>query len=84
MNHLYEDKNKILHTCLGSQIHIGNPDTYLVWTKCGKDVPANKSFRSVEEVTCPECLETRFILCPKCGEETREDWCSTCGHRWES
>ena len=53
MNHLYEDKNGGIHLCEGSQIH---RDVYLVWTKCEKDVPANKSFKSKEVATCKSCI----------------------------
>lgn len=53
--HLYEDKKGILHLCEGGQI--GNDrSTYVVWTKCGKDVPKDKSFLSYENVTCKKCL----------------------------
>ncbi len=53
MKHLYKDKNGIIHLCEGSQIH---RDVYLVWSKCEKDVPANKSFESKEVATCEFCL----------------------------
>jgi len=51
--HLYDD-GTVVHLCEGKQVH---PDVYLVWTKCGKDVPANKSFMSEESITCKKCLE---------------------------
>lgn len=50
-NHLYESNGK-LHACEMKEIH---PGIRLVWTKCGKDVPANKSFRSRESATCEAC-----------------------------
>ena len=54
MNHLYEDRKGILHTCEGTTFH---RNVYLVWTRCGKDVPANTSFKSEELSTCNECKE---------------------------
>jgi len=56
MNHLYEDKNGVIHSCQGSQMIPCNSDTYLVWTDCEKDVPADKSFKSEEKATCENCL----------------------------
>lgn len=53
-NHIYDDK-KYIHLCEGARIHESNPDTYLVWTSCGIDVPANKCFVSDECITCPDC-----------------------------
>lgn len=52
-NHLYEDKNGIKHLCEGNRIH---RDVYLVWTKCGHDVPQDHSFVSNEVATCKLCL----------------------------
>jgi hypothetical protein len=52
MNHLYQDEKGVIHACEGSEVH---PGIYLVWTKCEKDVPANKSFKSDETVTCEAC-----------------------------
>ncbi len=55
MSHLYEDKAGVIHSCESSQMIPGNKGTVLVWTKCNKDVPANKSFTSREFISCPEC-----------------------------
>jgi hypothetical protein len=56
MNHLHEDKEGI-HSCKGERIDERNPDTYVVWTKCEKDVPANTSFKSsTEVVSCVKCI----------------------------
>lgn len=51
-HHLYLGKGGIIHHCQSSETH---PGINLVWTDCGKDVPANASFRSWEAVTCMEC-----------------------------
>ncbi len=56
MKHLYQDKNQVTHLCDGDRMISNNLDTYLVWTKCGKDVPANKSFKSKETANCQACL----------------------------
>ena len=69
INHLYDDK-KYIHLCEGSRIHENSPDTYLVWTKCGIDVPAGESFKSDECITCPDCC----ILIRK-GVPTNEGGC---------
>jgi len=51
--HLYEDKDKVIHLCEGSQL---TPRDFLVWTKCGKDVPANQSFETwYEDSNCDKC-----------------------------
>ena len=55
-NHLYDDRQYI-HSCKGAYIHENNPDTYLVWTVCGIDVPANQSFEGYECITCPDCCK---------------------------
>ena len=61
MNHLYEDKRGVLHTCVFQNIHRGID---LVWTTCLKDVPANASFKTnYENPTCNECLETHCDIC---------------------
>ena len=53
VKHLFE-KNGVVHACDGSEIHRG---IYLVWTKCGMDIPANASFKSNEDPTCAKCLK---------------------------
>ena len=65
-NHLYDD-GIYIHLCKGSRVHENNPDTYLVWTECSKDVPANKSFESDEGITCPDCCK----LTAMCLEEVK-------------
>ena len=57
MNHLYE-KEGLIHACEGGQV-ANNRSTYVVWTLCEIDVPANQSFKSGEKVTCPKCLEAQ-------------------------
>lgn len=54
--HMYEDGEGI-HLCEGSQVVHGDVNTYLVWTLCKKDVPANLSFRSADvKPTCQKCI----------------------------
>ena len=62
MNHLCEDNKGIIHNCEGSELVPGDKDTYVVWTKCGKDVAANKSFKSNEVANCKSCLENKLLL----------------------
>lgn len=52
--HLYEDRSGLKHDCILHNLHRGID---LVWTKCGMDVPGDKSFRtSYEGSTCLECI----------------------------
>ncbi len=55
MNHLYEDKKGIVHACESGDFNFYQNPIKLAWTKCGKDVPANKSFKSGEQPTCKCC-----------------------------
>ncbi len=57
-NHLFEDQNKVLHLCERSERRTRIDPPVLVWTKCEIDVPANGSFESVEQATCPKCLHS--------------------------
>ena len=59
INHLYEESG-VIHKCEGSRIHKG---VYLVWTLCGKDVPANGSFKSNDPVTCKQCKKMEDEPC---------------------
>lgn len=48
---------KVVHQCEGSQVH---PGIFLVWTKCARDVPADKAFvvtGIAPEITCRGCVE---------------------------
>jgi len=56
MNFLYQTKDGMVHECNSSQLFPNDKDSVVVWTKCNIDVPENKSFKSNEAVTCPECL----------------------------
>ena len=56
MNHLYKTEDGLIHKCNSTQLFSNDKDSIIVWTKCDIDVPANKSFKSNEIVTCPECL----------------------------
>jgi len=53
--HLYKDKSDSIHLCESSQIIPSDRGTYLVWTLCNKDVPANQSFKDKLEPTCAKC-----------------------------
>lgn len=44
----------IVHLCDGDRIH---PDVVLIWTLCGRDVPANAAETGdPAQVNCPACL----------------------------
>jgi hypothetical protein len=48
------DDGSLIHHAAGARVaHAGS---FLVWTFCQKDVPANRSFVSDETVTCPDCI----------------------------
>ena len=54
----FEDDDNVIHECDGAQMIPNNRDTFLVWTLCGRDVPAGKAFKvkdGEEDVTCPNC-----------------------------
>lgn len=56
-NHLYE-QGGVYHACVGARMVERDAGTYLVWTLCEKDVPADQSFKSRDlSVTCAACLE---------------------------
>lgn len=61
MKLLYEDENKVLHECEGERIIPYDRDTYIVWTRCLQDVPADKSFKSEEEPTCGQCILAKDV-----------------------
>jgi len=55
MNLLYQTEDRLIHVCNSSQLFPNDKDSIIVWTKCGIDVSDNKSFKSNEAITCPEC-----------------------------
>ena len=59
MHQLYQDKKNVIHACDSGELKFYKNPINLVWTKCGKDVPANKSFKSKESVTCPNCKQLK-------------------------
>ena len=55
-----------VHACEGNTMHPRDPGTFLVWTLCGRDVPAGQAqiikdgfggFIAAEAATCPRCQE---------------------------
>ena len=48
------------HLCEGDRIVTSNPNTFILWTRCGKhDVPANQGYTgpsAEQEIKCPDCL----------------------------
>ena len=42
-----------IHACDSSRVY---KEINMVWTLCGRDVPANKSFESNEKITCHSCI----------------------------
>ena len=55
-NDLKYDGGVFIHAAQGDRMVINNPDTFLCWTRCGKDVRANQAFTGGDPVDCPECL----------------------------
>ena len=50
---LYEDATKTIHIGIGAWV---TRNDYLVWTLCGKDIPAKGAFKSSEHPTCEKCI----------------------------
>lgn len=65
MTHLYEDKQGIIHVC---NLHMIHGNVFLVTSLCGKDVPANNSFKSDEKPTCKACIRI-ISISEKCDKE---------------
>lgn len=55
MEHLYQDAAGTIHICQSGFAGAGTASPFLVWTACGKDVPANRSFKSEEAPNCEHC-----------------------------
>lgn len=50
------EQSGVVHNCEGARMVPFDAGTFLVWTKCGKDVPAGAAFRNPKEhATCPDC-----------------------------
>lgn len=54
MNIQWNDGTTV-HDCEGARIIPFDPGTFLVWTKCGIDVPANQGVNGTDAVTCKGC-----------------------------
>jgi hypothetical protein len=51
----WRDGRGVVHACEGADIH---PGVRVLWTLCGKDVPADTAYQAEGEViTCPICRE---------------------------
>jgi hypothetical protein len=75
-NHLYNDNAGIIHACESGDIG-GYTKVKLVWTICGKDVPAGMSFISNEAFNCQNCKEAgaRATLKSKYAlDESQIEW----------
>lgn len=53
------DDGAHVHACEGDRIVPSDPGTFLVWTVCGKDVPADRGFTGGKAVDCPTCNAAR-------------------------
>lgn len=51
----WKDKQGFVHNCEGADVHAG---IRLLWTLCGRDVPANAAFhpKTDDIVTCATCV----------------------------
>lgn len=55
-NDMRWDDGKVLHACEGDRMVPFDHGTFLVWTLCQRDVPANAAFvKNGEAVTCQTC-----------------------------
>ena len=50
------DDGKVIHSVEGADLNFYQNSIRLLWTKCDRDVPANKAFTSDDKVDCPTCL----------------------------
>jgi len=46
-----------IHACKGARMVPFDAGTFLIWTKCGRDVPANAAFKADISATCGACNE---------------------------
>lgn len=52
----WRDRQDFVHVCEGSDVH---PGIRLIWTLCGRDVPASAAYRcDGDNVTCSICKVT--------------------------
>jgi len=58
---IFWEENDIIHACESTEMHKG---ITLIWTKCNRDVPANKSFYGNEKITCDECIKELELIEP--------------------
>lgn len=49
------DDGKVIHACEGNRMVPFDHGTFLVWTRCGKDVPAGRGFVGGNDANCPAC-----------------------------
>ena len=55
---IWEEKVGTIHACEGDRMVDQDSGTFLVWTLCKKDVPANYGQTGDHsDATCPECQE---------------------------
>ena len=74
------DDGKAVHACEGARGADFDRGTFIVWTVCQKDVPANKSFVGVDDITCPVCIEKGLPHASDCGVWVKES-CSCSTHQ---
>lgn len=69
---LWTSSDGDVHLCTGDHTIPDDPCTFLVWTLCERDVPANMSYLAREEATCQECRalvsagRSNMIVCDIC------------------
>ena len=69
----------VVHACEGAKVL---PQIFLLWTKCGHDVPAGKAYilrhdEGTHDITCPKCLAA--IECPCDADKAVDPTCAAQG-----
>ena len=49
------DDGNVIHACEGDRMVPFDHGTFLVWTRCGLDVPASAGYAGGELPNCPSC-----------------------------
>jgi len=55
-NDLRWHDGSVLHACEGDRAVDSDAGTFLVWTLCGRDVPADRSWASTVTPICTKCI----------------------------
>lgn len=77
---------RVTHECIGERAAPFDAGTFLVWTRCGRDVPAREAAYVADKITCGACRRIAELehcnsqLKAECERKARdtESWRSEC------